>query len=68
MKMHVEEKQFISLAKDTVFKCLFKNEYFRKWFEEIIVDQAGINLSGYQLIDGEHNTGSKIKIIDWIYY
>ncbi len=61
MQMQIVEKQFISLAKDTVFKYLFKSKYFRKWFEEIILDQTGINLLGYELIDGEHNTGSKNK-------
>lgn len=56
-----EEKQFISLAKDTVFKYLFKKGEYRKWLEEIILDQTGIDLSSYTLIDTEENTGTKVK-------
>ena len=56
-----KEKLFLSPSKDTVFKYLFKKEKYRKWLEEIILDQTGIDLFDYKLIDNESNTGSKYK-------
>ena len=59
--MNTKEAMFISPAKDTVFKYLFKKEEYRKWLEAIILDQTGIDLKYYKLIDSEKNTGSKNK-------
>ena len=56
-----QEKIFLSLSNDTVFKYLFKKEKYRRWLEEIILDQTDINLDGYKLIDNELNSGSKYK-------
>ena len=59
-----EEKKtpvFVSLASDTTFKYLYKNKKTRTWFQEIIYDQTGIDLSDYELIDNELNTGNKVK-------
>lgn len=57
----IPTKLFLSPSKDTVFKYLFKKEEYREWLAEIILDQTGIDLDGYQLIDNEKNTGSKNK-------
>lgn len=59
--MSTKEIFFLSPSKDTVFKYLFKKKEYRKWLEEIILDQTGINLDGYKLIDNEKNSGSKYK-------
>lgn len=59
--MSTKELLFLSPSKDTVFKYLFKKENYRRWLEEIIVDQVGIDLKNYQLIDNEKNSGSKNK-------
>jgi len=56
-----KEKLFLSPSKDTVFKYLFKKEEFRRWLEEIIYDQTGIDLYDYKLIDNESNSGGKYK-------
>lgn len=56
-----KEVLFLSPSKDTVFKYLFKKEEFRRWLEEIILDQTGIDLYDYKLIDNEANSGSKYK-------
>ena len=61
MLVTTKEKLFLSPAKDTVFKYLFKKEDYRRWLEEIILDQTGIDLYSYKLIDNESNTGSKYK-------
>ena len=59
--MKENEPRFVSLVSDTTFKYLWKNERTRKWFNEIIVDKIGINLSNFELVDNESNTGSSIK-------
>lgn len=56
-----KEVLFLSPSKDTVFKYLFKKEEFRRWLEEIILDQTGIDLYNYKLIDNESNSGDKYK-------
>ena len=56
-----KEPRFISLVSDTTFKYLWKNERTRKWFNEIILDKTGIDLSSFTFIDNECNTGSNIK-------
>ena len=60
----VKEKKklkYVSLLADTTVKYLWKNPNTKKWFNEIILDNTGIDLSDYTLVDGEMNTGSKIK-------
>ena len=59
--MSTKEIFFLSPSKDIVFKYLFKKKEYRKWLEEIILDQTGIDLDGYKLIDNEKNSGSKYK-------
>ena len=53
--------RYVSLLADTTVKYLWKNPNTKKWFNEIILDKTRINLSDYTLVDGEMNTGSKIK-------
>ena len=59
--MNETEPRFISLVSDTTFKYLWKNERTRKWFNEIIMDKIGIDLSNFELVDNESNSGSSIK-------
>lgn len=55
------EPRFISLVSDTTFKYLWKNERTRNWFNGIIIDKFGIDLSNFEFVDNESNSGSKIK-------
>lgn len=56
-----DEKKFLSLGRDSVFKYLFKNEKTRGWFEEIIRKKFHFNLEGFKLLDNELNTGNHRK-------
>ena len=58
----MNEPRFVSLVSDTTFKYLWKNERTRKWFNEIIMGKIGIDLSNFELVDNEYNTGSNIKV------
>ena len=55
------ELRFVSLKADTTFKYLYKNERTRPWMNRIIKEKFGLDLSNYELIDNELNTGNKIK-------
>ena len=46
---------------DTTFKYLFKNDSTRKIFERLIRNYVGIDLSEYEFIDNELNSGGVIK-------
>lgn len=46
---------------DTTFKYLFKNENTRNIFERLIRNYVGIDLSEYEFIDNELNSGGVIK-------
>ena len=56
-----KKKRFISLVRDTTFKYLFKNSEFRKYLEDIIHKKTKYDLSDYQIIDNEDNTGNDRK-------
>lgn len=56
-----KELRFISLGMDTTFKYLYKSEKTRPWFNHIIKEKFGLDLSDYVLVDNELNTGNKIK-------
>ena len=56
-----KELEFISLVSDTTFKYLYKNIKTRSWIENIIRKKFNLDLSGYQLVDNESNTGNDIK-------
>ena len=53
--------EFVSHASDTTLKYLYKNKKNRKWFQEITYNQICIDLSNYELVDNELNTGNKRK-------
>lgn len=59
--MNDEKPKFIKLCSDATFKYLWKNAKTRKWFVEIIKNKTGIDLSNYEFIDNECNTGTIIK-------
>ena len=60
--MENEKKlEFVSLVSDTVFKYMWKNEATRSWFNEIILEKTGIDLSNFELVNNEDNTGSSVK-------
>ena len=61
MKEKLEELEFVELCNDTTFKYLYKNPKIRPWFDNIIKNKFGLDLSNYQLIDNELNTGNKKK-------
>ena len=56
-----EKIEFISILSDTTIKYLWKNPITKNWFNEIILDKTGVDLSNYILVDNEFNTGSKVK-------
>ncbi|MGM9850364.1 MAG: hypothetical protein ACI31V_05665 [Bacilli bacterium] len=58
---HKKQPRFVSLLADTTIKYLWKNPSTKNWFNEIILEKANIDLSDYILVDGELNTGSKVK-------
>lgn len=55
------EIRFISLCSDTAFKYLYKNKKTRGWLNNIIKIKFNLDLSDYNLIDNELNTGNFIK-------
>ena len=57
----MNEPKFISLASDTTFKYLWKNEKTNKWIKEIIEAKTNMDLNNYKLTDNEMNSGSKLK-------
>ena len=59
--MNNKEPKFVSLVSDTTFKYLWKNEKTNKWIREIIEAKTNIDLTDYNLIDNEMNSGSKLK-------
>ncbi len=60
--MNVQEQlRFLKLCSDTTFKYLYKNSKFKPWFDEIILEKCNLDLSGFELVDNEVNTGNKIK-------
>ncbi len=56
-----EKVRFIKLCSDTTFKYLYKNPKLKPWFDEIILEKCGLDLSGFELVDNETNTGNQIK-------
>ena len=61
MAEETEEKKFISLLADSTVKYLWKNNSTKSWFNEIILDKTGVDLSNYTLVDGDYNSGSDVK-------
>ena len=57
----IENKQFIGLLNDSVFKYMFKDERFQKFFRRVIMYATGVDIEGYTLYDNELNSGNKIK-------
>ncbi len=53
--------EFILLVSDTTFKYLYKNIKTRKWIDDIIRKKFNLNLSNYELVDSESNTGNSVK-------
>ena len=60
MKM-IKELEFISLVSDTTFKYLYKNIKTREWIDNIIRKKFNLDLSNYELMDNESNTGNNVK-------
>lgn len=46
---------------DIILKYLWKNSVTKKWFNEIILEKVGVDLTDYVLVDGEFNFGSSVK-------
>ena len=59
--MENNEPKFVSLASDTTFKYLWKNNRTNPWIREIVEAKTGISLIDYHLYDNEMNTGSLVK-------
>lgn len=57
----MQEKKFISLLNDTTFKYLWKEKRSRDYFEQLVLKVCNIDLSDYELIDNEQNTGNEEK-------
>lgn len=57
MKKH----NFIELNSDSVFKYFFTNNKYKYWFNDIIKEKTGIDLTNYHFTHNEINTGSKLK-------
>lgn len=55
------ELEFILLVSDTTFKYLYKNIKTRKWIDDIIRKKFSLDLSNYELVDNESNTGNSVK-------
>ena len=55
------ENPFRGLCSDTTFKYLFKCEETRKVLEDLIFKIANIDLSEYELMDNEINSGNQLK-------
>ena len=58
MYTETKEPRFIKLIYDTTLKYLYKNEKYREWFDNIIKKKFGIDLTGYEIVDNELNTGN----------
>lgn len=56
----MENKRFVSLVSDTTFKYLWKNDKTKPWMNGIIKAKTGIDLTDYDIIDGEQNSGNNI--------
>ena len=52
------DKKFFYLANDTTFKYLFKNPKIRPFFEELIKYYTGLDISDFNFIDNELNSGN----------
>lgn len=59
--MENKEPKFVSLVSDTTFKYLWKNEKTKGWFVDIIKNKTGMDLSDFELVDNEVNSGSSVK-------
>ena len=60
--MNVQEQlRFLKLCSDTTFKYLYKNSKFKPWFDKIILEKCGLDLSGFELVDNEDNSGNHFK-------
>lgn len=55
------ELEFVLLVSDTTFKYLYKNIKTRKWIDDIIRKKFSLDLSNYELVDSESNTGNSVK-------
>lgn len=53
--------KYISLLNDTTFKYLWKEEKSRKWLNKLIYYITNIDISEYELIDNELNSGDTLK-------
>ena len=58
MYTETKEPRFIKLIYDTTLKYFYKNEKYRPWFDNIIKKKFGIDLTGYEIVDNELNTGN----------
>ena len=54
----IENNKFFYLANDTTFKYLFKNSKTRAFFEELIKYYTGLDISEFNFIDNELNSGN----------
>ena len=54
----MDDNENITLVSDTVFKYLFKNEEIKHMYVNVIKHYTNIDLSNYELIDNELNTGT----------
>lgn len=61
MNVTKDEVKFISLLSDSTIKYLWKNNSTKNWFNEIILDKTGVDLSNYVLVNGDYNSGSNVK-------
>ena len=61
LELKNENNKFYSMISDTTIKYLFKNNETRKILEKVINELTDIDLSNYNLIDNELNTGNMIK-------
>ena len=59
--MESNKPRFVNLVSDTTFKYMWKNPRTRQWFVDIIMNKTGMDLSDYEFVDNESNTGSSVK-------
>ena len=57
----MDNKKFFYLANDTTFKYLFKNKKTRGFFEEIIGYYTRLDISDFEFIDNELNSGNDLN-------
>lgn len=55
------DNNFKGLCSDTTFKYLFKCDKTRKVLENILLKITNIDLSEYELMDNEINSGNQLK-------